>query len=146
MGIIGVIRDDLRIEGEGARAQGNVVHPQHQREDQAQRYASSHSDVKYILFNLFESFGQVVQIIVKRSDRMRGQAFVVFRDVSEATAAKNNLNGYPVFGKPMVDIDLSVENPFRSQTQQDRNFRREVICMNSSHKQPLQAPISHSTH
>jgi len=33
---------------------------------------------------------------------MRGQAFVVFKEVSEATAAKNNLNGYPIFGKTMV--------------------------------------------
>lgn len=40
---------------------------------------------------------------------MRGQAFVVFKEVGEATAAKNNLNGYPIFGKPMVDIDANLE-------------------------------------
>jgi RNA recognition motif-containing protein len=33
---------------------------------------------------------------------MRGQAFIVFRDVSDAVKAKNNLNGYPIFEKPMV--------------------------------------------
>jgi len=60
---------------------------------------------------------------------MRGQAFVVFREVSEATAAKNNLNGYPVFGKPMVDIDLIVENPFCCQAQQNRHIRLKVICV-----------------
>jgi len=38
---------------------------------------------------------------------MRGQAFVVFKEVSEAGAARNNLDGYPIFGKPMVDIELS---------------------------------------
>ena len=32
---------------------------------------------------------------------MRGQAFVVFKEVGEATSAKNNLNGYRIFGKPM---------------------------------------------
>lgn len=41
---------------------------------------------------------------------MRGQAFVVFREVSEATAAKNNLSGYPIFGKPMVDEGPIIEN------------------------------------
>ena len=41
---------------------------------------------------------------------MRGQAFVVFKEVGEATAAKNNLNGYPIFGKPMVDIDSNLEH------------------------------------
>lgn len=48
---------------------------------------------------------------------MRGQAFVVFREVGEATSAKNNLHGYPIFGKPMVDIELTLENTIRSQTQ-----------------------------
>lgn len=53
---------------------------------------------------------------------MRGQAFVVFRQVAEATSAKNNLNGYPIFGKPMVDIDLTIENTLRSQTQQNHDL------------------------
>ena len=66
--------------------------------------------MKYVLFNLCQSFGQVLQIVVKRSDRMRGQAFVVFKEIGEATAARNNLNGYPVFGKPMVDAEVNVEN------------------------------------
>ncbi len=45
---------------------------------------------------------------------MRGQAFVVFKEVGEAAAAKSNLNGYPIFGKPMVDLELIVENTVRS--------------------------------
>ena len=32
---------------------------------------------------------------------MRGQAFVVFKEVNQAAMAKNSLNGYPIFGKPM---------------------------------------------
>jgi hypothetical protein len=32
---------------------------------------------------------------------MRGQAFVVFREVNQAVMAKNSLNGYPIFGKAM---------------------------------------------
>jgi U2 small nuclear ribonucleoprotein B'' len=66
--------------------------------------------MKYALYNLFQAFGQVLQIVCKRSDKMRGQAFVVFKEVAEAAAAKNNLNGYVIFGKPMVDLELSVEN------------------------------------
>ncbi len=84
-------------------------------------------DVKYALFNLFEAFGQVLQIVCKRNDKMRGQAFVVFREVGEATAAKNNLNGYPIFGKPMVDIELTLENTIRSQTQQNSLLRRKMM-------------------
>ena len=85
--------------------------------------------MKYAIFNLFQAFGQVVQIVVKRNDKMRGQAFVVFKEVSEAGAARNNLDGYPIFGKPMVDIELTLENQLRSQTQQNMYLwiRREVI-------------------
>jgi hypothetical protein len=58
---------------------------------------------------------------------MRGQAFVVFKEVGEATAAKNNLSGYPIFGKPMVDIDLLLENSVRGQEELDRDLRGEMI-------------------
>jgi hypothetical protein len=58
---------------------------------------------------------------------MRGQAFVVFKEVGESAAAKNNLNGYPVFGKPMVDLEAIVENILRGSAQQDRHLRREMI-------------------
>ena len=69
----------------------------------------------------------MLQVVAKRSDRMRGQAFVVFKEVAEATVAKNNLNGYPIFGKPMVDLELTLENTLRSQTQQIGHFRLKMI-------------------
>ena len=81
--------------------------------------------MKYTLFNLFQAFGQVVQIVCKRNDKMRGQAFVVFKEVAEAAAAKNNLNGYPIFGKPMVDLELIVENTLRSKTIENMHLWRE---------------------
>lgn len=105
-----VIRDDRRRRTGRAPSQINPLHPQHQREDQIERYPKQYEDVKYVLFNLFQSYGQVLQIVTKRNDKLRGQAFVVFREVAEATAARNNLNGYPIFGKPMVDIELTLEN------------------------------------
>ena len=55
---------------------------------------------------------------------MRGQAFVVFKEVAEAAAAKNNLTGYPIFGKPMVDLELSVENTLRSKTIENLQVQR----------------------
>jgi U2 small nuclear ribonucleoprotein B'' len=62
----------------------------------------SNSDLKYALYILFSGFGEIAEIIAKKNNRMRGQAFIVFRDVSDAVKAKNNLNGYPIFEKPMV--------------------------------------------
>jgi U2 small nuclear ribonucleoprotein B'' len=58
-------------------------------------------DIKYAIYWLFESFGQITQIICKKSNKMRGQVFVVFKETNEAAIAKNSLNGFPIFGKPM---------------------------------------------
>jgi RNA recognition motif-containing protein len=44
----------------------------------------------------------MAEIIAKKNNRMRGQAFIVFRDVADAVRAKNNLNGYAIFDRPMV--------------------------------------------
>lgn len=105
-----VIRDDSRRRTSRVSSKINPLHSQYQREDQIERYPKPYEDVKYVLFNLFQSYGQVLQIVTKRNDKLRGQAFVVFREVAEASAARNNLNGYPIFGKPMVDIELTLEN------------------------------------
>jgi hypothetical protein len=52
---------------------------------------------------------------------------VVFKEVGEATAAKNNLNGYPIFGKAMVDIDSNLEYRLFCTSKQSVNFWIEVI-------------------
>ena len=51
---------------------------------------------------LFSAFGEIAEIVAKKNNRMRGQAFIVFRDVADAIRAKNNLNNYPIFDRPMV--------------------------------------------
>ena len=35
---------------------------------------------------------------------MRGQAFVVFRDVTSATNALRSMQGFPFYDKPMVSV------------------------------------------
>lgn len=115
--ILLIIRDVAGRARERTSSQGNSIHPKHKLKNKAERYLHSDIDMKYALFNLFQAFGQVVQIVCKRSDKMRGQAFVVFKEVGEAAAAKNNLNGYPIFGKPMVPRESNVENTLCSQTQ-----------------------------
>lgn len=40
------------------------------------------ADLKYALYILFSAFGEIAEIVAKKNNRMRGQAFIVFRDVS----------------------------------------------------------------
>jgi U1 small nuclear ribonucleoprotein A len=41
---------------------------------------------------------------VSRSLKMRGQAFVIFKEVSSATNALRSMQGFPFYDKPMVSI------------------------------------------
>ena len=39
--------------------------------------------------------------------KARGQAFIIFKDLTSATAAHRSLQGFPFYGKPMVGFHLS---------------------------------------
>ncbi|KAJ5098457.1 hypothetical protein N7532_005458 [Penicillium argentinense] len=54
------------------------------------------------LREIFEDYGQVTEIILKRSLKRRGQAFIVFDSVEAAANAIEEINGFELFGKPMV--------------------------------------------
>ena len=64
------------------------------------------SDLKKSLNAIFSQFGQILDIVALRNVKMRGQAFVVFRDVSSATNAKQSMQGFPFYDKAMVRSDL----------------------------------------
>ena len=54
------------------------------------------------LYSLFSRHGQVLEIIALRKDGLRGQAFVIMKDVTAATAALHAEQGFTFFGKDMV--------------------------------------------
>lgn len=45
-----------------------------------------------------------MKIIAKRNIRMRGQAFVIFKDLNSAMEARRNFNGRELYGKTMVRL------------------------------------------
>jgi RNA recognition motif-containing protein len=61
---------------------------------------------------------------------MRGQAFIVFREIVEATSAKNNLNGYVIFGKSMVNFYLFLENYFCGEKIKNYYFYALILVYN----------------
>lgn len=66
--------------------------------------------MKYGLFFLFQQFGEVLEIVLKKSNKARGQAWVVFKDITAATNAKKMLNGFSLFNKDMVNINRTFWN------------------------------------
>ncbi|KAF2199545.1 small nuclear ribonucleoprotein U1a [Delitschia confertaspora ATCC 74209] len=58
-------------------------------------------DLKENLKVIFEEYGNILDIIAKRSLKRRGQAFVVFDNVASATKAIDELQGLEMGGKEM---------------------------------------------
>uniref|UniRef100_A0A3B4EBV3 RRM domain-containing protein n=1 Tax=Pygocentrus nattereri TaxID=42514 RepID=A0A3B4EBV3_PYGNA len=58
-------------------------------------------ELKRSLYALFSQFGQIVEIVALKTMKMRGQAFVVFKELSAATNALRQLQGFPFYNKPM---------------------------------------------
>ena len=60
------------------------------------------TDMKYALFFLFQQFGEVLDVVLKKSNPLRGQAWIVYKDITAATNAKKMLHGFLLFNKEMV--------------------------------------------
>ncbi|EGT53378.1 CBN-RNP-3 protein [Caenorhabditis brenneri] len=68
-------------------------------------------ELKRSLHMIFTQFGEIIQLMSFRKEKMRGQAHVVFKEVSSASNAlralqlsppnlKFSISGLPVYGKP----------------------------------------------
>ncbi|OAA56019.1 small nuclear ribonucleoprotein [Cordyceps fumosorosea ARSEF 2679] len=53
------------------------------------------------LRTIFSEFGQVVDVVAKTNLKAKGQAFVVFAEAASAREAAEEINGFPLFDKPM---------------------------------------------
>ncbi|XP_078424355.1 U2 small nuclear ribonucleoprotein B'' [Cetorhinus maximus] len=58
-------------------------------------------ELKRALYALFSQFGQIIDIVALKTMKMRGQAFVIFKEITCATSALRQLQGFPFYGKPM---------------------------------------------
>ncbi|XJO71720.1 hypothetical protein BDV3_001188 [Batrachochytrium dendrobatidis] len=67
--------------------------------------------LKTALSTVFSKYGDILDIKVKRNVGHRGQAFVSFQTVESAVKAKEEVNGFPLFNRPM-DIQFAREQSF----------------------------------
>ena len=95
-------------------------------------------ELKQNLYHLFSQFGDILEIHARRSFRMKGQAFIIFRDIISATNAKFGMNNAILFGKTMrVNFSKNASDAIVKQTgsfshkdkiklDADRRKRREL--------------------
>uniref|UniRef100_A0A0B6ZT56 RRM domain-containing protein n=1 Tax=Arion vulgaris TaxID=1028688 RepID=A0A0B6ZT56_9EUPU len=58
-------------------------------------------ELKKSLYAIFSQFGQILDIVAIKSLKMRGQAFVIFKEINSAANALRSMQGFPFYEKPM---------------------------------------------
>jgi len=58
-------------------------------------------ELKRSLYHVFSQFGNILEIIATKTYKMRGQAWVIFDDLSGSTKALREMQGFQFYGKAM---------------------------------------------
>ncbi|KAL6968536.1 hypothetical protein U1Q18_034339 [Sarracenia purpurea var. burkii] len=58
-------------------------------------------ELKKSLHAVFSQFGKILEVLAFKTLKHKGQAWVVFEDVSSATNALRKMQGFPFYDKPM---------------------------------------------
>ena len=83
------------------RTKGLQLHPSMWVYDDKLDIKSTFADLKKSLYAIFSQFGQILDIVALKTLKMRGQAFVIFKDITAATTAAKSMQGFPFYDKPM---------------------------------------------
>lgn len=98
-------------------------------------------DLKNALYQLFQTYGEVVEVHAKMNIKMRGQAFVIFADEDQAEQALNRLRGYVFFGKPLrinyAKGESDVTRKMRGTWEESDKAKREQRRVQELSKYPL---------
>jgi hypothetical protein len=62
------------------------------------------TELKKCLRAVFCQFGTVLDVVLCKAYKLRGQAWVVFSTAEEAAEAKAMMEGFPLYEKPMVRV------------------------------------------
>ncbi|RVX20428.1 U1 small nuclear ribonucleoprotein A [Vitis vinifera] len=57
-------------------------------------------ELKKSLFAVFSQFGKIMEVLAFKTLKHKGQAWVVFEEVSSATNALRQMQGFPFYDKP----------------------------------------------
>jgi U2 small nuclear ribonucleoprotein B'' len=85
-------------------------------------------EMRKSLYSMFTQFGTVLDVVVLKTLKMRGQAHVVFKDVTSATNAMRAMQNFPFYDKPMriqyskskSDVIARIDGTFVPRTKKQR--------------------------
>nr|XP_033794963.1 U2 small nuclear ribonucleoprotein B'' [Geotrypetes seraphini] len=106
-------------------------------------------ELKRSLYALFSQFGHVMGIVALKTMKMRGQAFVIFKELGSATNALRQLQGFPFYSKPMriqyaktdSDVVSKMRGTFGDKEKKKDKKKAKVQdqAPNAANKKPVQA-------
>jgi len=64
-----------------------------------------------LFFTFFCQFWKSLEVLAFKTLKHKGQAWVVFEDVTSATEALKRMQGFPFYDKPMVSFIASMQLP-----------------------------------
>lgn len=124
-------------------------------------------ELKKSLYAIFSQFGQILGIVALKTLKMRGQAFVIFKEIASATNALRSMQGFPFYDKPMriqyckTDSDVIAkmkgtyserpkkakrvpqqEDPAESKKSKRKAAKEQARIFQQQQQQMQQAPIS----
>ncbi|KAJ3341566.1 hypothetical protein HDU83_006539 [Entophlyctis luteolus] len=90
---------------------------------------------------IFSGFGEILQIRAKKNIKLRGQAFVTFKQVESATRALNEVQGFPLFSLPL-DIQYARDRNYifsEADGTLEEHKKRRAIAQAEKAKEPKKA-------
>lgn len=62
------------------------------------------TELKRSLYALFSQYGRILDVVALKTPKLRGQAWVVFAEVTAASNAVRQMQRFPFYDKPMVSV------------------------------------------
>jgi len=91
-------------------------------------------ELRKSLYAMFSQFGTVLDVVALKTLKMRGQAFVVFKDIPSATRALRSMQNFPFYDKPMriqfargkSDIVAKIDGSYAEKVKRKPNEKRKA--------------------
>jgi len=103
-------------------------------------------ELRKSLYAMFSQFGTVLDVVALKTLKMRGQAFVVFKDIPSATRAMRSMQNFPFYDKQMriqfakgkSDIIAKMDGTFVEKVKKKSTEKRKAEEPVEAKKQPVQ--------
>ena len=108
-------------------------------------------ELKKSLYAIFSQFGEILDIIALKTIKMRGQAFVIFKEISSSTLALRSMQGFPFYDKPMriqfskneSDVICKMKGTYKERpkkTKQESTIPNSIVAERQTKLKPAKKP------